>query len=430
MTTSPLTSSGGIIDNKLQHLIHKIIKSSTASKSTSSSTQIVYSNQVFDTLLTKHREYKRKNISTLQTQIDEILIAFAKNNRFKIRICSKSGSLVIQSIDTKLTAGRGGSSSVVVPIGQQQLDVNSLNRSEIGNNNSNSYSYSTNNHTDTCCNSSDQIVINTAVCNKRKRNPESQLNTQNQQQNNICNSSEEEEYDKAAAQNDLIVQSHEDIGSSSMLNANLRNRYKDVQRERDIIARKKAKATDEEEELVNTSNVESSNHEHSNSSEKILNNMETNSNNIDTTEQGSTLPSIPEISSDQSVNNGSETINNPISSAPPTPSRTNIEKIINTPLKKKKKRITKPSSSNSLSNLDNISSDQSSSRFMTSPTPRPKERYSDLGGITDTMTQIRQLIEYPLSHPELFAHLGIHPPRGMSFAFSHCYYVSKILFSQ
>lgn len=410
MTSSPLTSSGGIIDNKLQHLIHKIIKSSTASKSTSSSTQIVYSNQVFDTLLTKHREYKRKNSSTLQTQIDEILISFAKNNRFKTRICSKSGSLVIQSIDTKLAEG-GGRASVVVPIGQQHV---SLNRSETGKDNSN---YSTNNHTDTC-NSSDQIVINTAVGNKRKRNPESQLNTQNQQQNNICDSSDEEEYDKAATQNDLImVQSLEDSGSSSMLNANLRNRYKDVQRERDIIARKKAKATAEEEKLAkaNTSNAESSN-DHSNSCEKILNNMETDNNNIET-KQGSTLPSIPEISSDQSEKIDTETINNPTSSVVPSTPSTTIGQNINTPLKKKKKRITKSSSSNSLSKLDNISSEQSSSIFMTSPTPRPKERYSDLGGITDTMTQIRQLIEYPLSHPELFAHLGIHPPRGMSFAF-------------
>jgi hypothetical protein len=403
MTTSPL-NLGGIIDNKLQHLIHKIIKSSTSSKATPFSSQILYSNQVFDTLLTKHREYKRKNSSTLQTQIDEILIAFAKNNRFKTRICSKTGSLIIQSIDTTTFTGvGGGSTSVVVPIGQQHVG---LNRPDIRKDNS---KHSTTNHTN---DNSDQIVINKAVGNKRKRNLESQLNPQNQQQNNNYNSSDEEEYDKAATQNDLIAQSQQDSGSSSMLNANLRNRYKDVQRERDIIARKKAKATAEEEKLAKNANDAENSNEHNNSSEKKSYDTESNNNNIEI--KCSALPSIPEISSDQSINNDTETINNPTSSAPSTP--LTITQNINTPLKKKKKRINKSSSSNSLSKLDNISSEQSSSIFV-SPTPRPKERYSDLGGITDTMTQIRQLIEYPLSHPELFAHLGIHPPRGKSLTF-------------
>lgn len=49
------------------------------------------------------------------------------------------------------------------------------------------------------------------------------------------------------------------------------------------------------------------------------------------------------------------------------------------------------------------------------PTQRPKERYHDLGGLSSTLTQIRQLIEYPLAHPELFSHLGISAPRGVLF---------------
>lgn len=47
------------------------------------------------------------------------------------------------------------------------------------------------------------------------------------------------------------------------------------------------------------------------------------------------------------------------------------------------------------------------------PCKRPSERYLDLGGMDNILTQIRQLIEYPLAHPELFSHLGITPPRGV-----------------
>ena len=47
------------------------------------------------------------------------------------------------------------------------------------------------------------------------------------------------------------------------------------------------------------------------------------------------------------------------------------------------------------------------------PIPRPTERYTDLGGMEDVLTQIRQLVEYPLVRPELYRHLGVDPPRGV-----------------
>ena len=50
--------------------------------------------------------------------------------------------------------------------------------------------------------------------------------------------------------------------------------------------------------------------------------------------------------------------------------------------------------------------------FLT-PVPRPSERYSDLGGMSDILQQIRQLVEYPMIRPELYAHLGVDPPRGV-----------------
>jgi ribosome biogenesis ATPase len=40
-------------------------------------------------------------------------------------------------------------------------------------------------------------------------------------------------------------------------------------------------------------------------------------------------------------------------------------------------------------------------------------RYADLGGIEKCMQDVRELIEYPLSHPEIYTHLGVDPPRGI-----------------
>ncbi len=40
-------------------------------------------------------------------------------------------------------------------------------------------------------------------------------------------------------------------------------------------------------------------------------------------------------------------------------------------------------------------------------------RFSDLGGIEHVLQDIRELIEYPLLQPKLYAHLGVDPPRGV-----------------
>ena len=39
--------------------------------------------------------------------------------------------------------------------------------------------------------------------------------------------------------------------------------------------------------------------------------------------------------------------------------------------------------------------------------------YDDIGGLGTTMHQVRELIELPLKHPELFQRLGIDPPKGV-----------------
>lgn len=39
--------------------------------------------------------------------------------------------------------------------------------------------------------------------------------------------------------------------------------------------------------------------------------------------------------------------------------------------------------------------------------------YDDVGGLGDTVHQVREMVELPLKHPELFQRLGIDPPKGV-----------------
>ncbi|MBU0585932.1 AAA family ATPase, partial [Candidatus Micrarchaeota archaeon] len=43
----------------------------------------------------------------------------------------------------------------------------------------------------------------------------------------------------------------------------------------------------------------------------------------------------------------------------------------------------------------------------------PTVTYDDIGGMQSTVQKIREMIQLPLSHPELFERLGIEPPRGV-----------------
>ena len=52
--------------------------------------------------------------------------------------------------------------------------------------------------------------------------------------------------------------------------------------------------------------------------------------------------------------------------------------------------------------------------FVESEEPRRSDvSYDDVGGIGDTIDQVREMIELPLKHPELFQRLGIDPPKGI-----------------
>lgn len=47
------------------------------------------------------------------------------------------------------------------------------------------------------------------------------------------------------------------------------------------------------------------------------------------------------------------------------------------------------------------------------PSDPPRVRFSDIGGVESALQDVRELIEYPLRHPEIYEHLGVEPPRGI-----------------
>ncbi|MFQ5887190.1 MAG: AAA family ATPase, partial [Candidatus Hydrothermarchaeales archaeon] len=43
----------------------------------------------------------------------------------------------------------------------------------------------------------------------------------------------------------------------------------------------------------------------------------------------------------------------------------------------------------------------------------PDVRYEDIGGLVEEIQKVREMIELPMKHPELFDKLGIEPPKGV-----------------
>ena len=79
------------------------------------------------------------------------------------------------------------------------------------------------------------------------------------------------------------------------------------------------------------------------------------------------------------------------------------------PKKRKKYRATLTSALSAASSASpSPSSDTWQPTFVT-----PQLSYSDLGGLSSTLQDLRELIHYPLLHPELYSHLGISPPAGV-----------------
>jgi transitional endoplasmic reticulum ATPase len=51
--------------------------------------------------------------------------------------------------------------------------------------------------------------------------------------------------------------------------------------------------------------------------------------------------------------------------------------------------------------------------FEEAPLSRAGLNYDDVGGMSDTIRQLREMVELPLRYPELFTRLGVDPPRGV-----------------
>ncbi|CAK9866298.1 unnamed protein product [Sphagnum jensenii] len=43
----------------------------------------------------------------------------------------------------------------------------------------------------------------------------------------------------------------------------------------------------------------------------------------------------------------------------------------------------------------------------------PLESYADIGGLDAQIQEIKEAVELPLTHPELYEDIGIKPPKGV-----------------
>ena len=43
----------------------------------------------------------------------------------------------------------------------------------------------------------------------------------------------------------------------------------------------------------------------------------------------------------------------------------------------------------------------------------PQESYADIGGLDTQITEIKESVELPLTHPEYYEEMGIKPPKGV-----------------
>lgn len=43
----------------------------------------------------------------------------------------------------------------------------------------------------------------------------------------------------------------------------------------------------------------------------------------------------------------------------------------------------------------------------------PLESYADIGGLENQIQEIKEAVELPLTHPEIYEDMGIKPPKGV-----------------
>lgn len=107
-------------------------------------------------------------------------------------------------------------------------------------------------------------------------------------------------------------------------------------------------------------------------------------------------------------------------SAPTTPGGTDTENV--RVVAKRKARLTAGAANGAVTSNGNSSSTKrrkatsssSNSKGVADSTAQiPTARLKDLGGVSNALDKILELIAVPLCHPEVYTHTGIKPPRGV-----------------
>lgn len=104
-----------------------------------------------------------------------------------------------------------------------------------------------------------------------------------------------------------------------------------------------------------------------------------------------------------------------VHSAAPSPVAPQSEKKKEKAEEAKAERPERTEKSAKLARRSKGSSSSGSAESGFASTERPTLRYSDMGGIEHVLQDVRELIEGPLLHPEIFLTLGIEAPRGILF---------------
>ena len=99
--------------------------------------------------------------------------------------------------------------------------------------------------------------------------------------------------------------------------------------------------------------------------------------------------------------------------APSAASEVSSSSSVPSSVNPKKRKKYRSSSSSTLSATYPSASSSSSADSWQPTFISPSLSYSDLGGLSSTLQDLRELIHYPLLHPELYSHLGLSPPSGV-----------------
>ncbi len=355
------------MDAKLYHIVKRIVQSTPSllitSAGTNKASQQSRKNNaqaVTSIVLEKHREYRRKELNWVRAGVDAALFHLGDTASFS-------------------TNGKKRRASAVVPVGGGSNSI--INDCE-------------NNST------GDDLLFDgpKSPFQKKRHLVDAGGSVEispTAEENNTCSKSRTLPLAPSTSESQPLPITPSNSGG--MLNASLRNRYRDVQRER------------EKEQLLLAAEDQSNSTRRSNAddeSSRFAND------NAVAAEDGNAIATAR---------------CSPISpndiTAPNIPIDTPLSKsTASTPRKKKrtKKTPSKSPSTSAASNVHRASQGDDGGPYYSSnsgpllqPSPRPTERYSDLGGISPLLQQLRELIEYPLSRPELFLHLGVEPPRGV-----------------